>query len=399
MSESNQQIPQEFCKIMKEFTTDILTTFPEYKENLDTSLIDILHDNTDTEPITTLFEYVKKVYPERFFDLLYQNEAIFADENINTKFLPNIDFADLWQQEISDNTKTIIWKYLQLVLFAVVNTEKDGQSFGETAKLFEAINETELKKKLEETMEQMANIFDTSGTENIFQNDISNIELEDLPNPEDLHDHINGMLQGNLGKLAAEITEETMKELDTDISGTNTVGDIFQNLFKNPGKLMGMIKKVGNKLDSKLKSGELKESELMQEAMDLMEKMETMPGMKNMKNMMSQMGMGGMGKNSKVNMGAMSARLKQNFRQSKQKERMLQKLERRKACQKDDQIKILQQQLAAARESNNNKTFSKTANGLDEEMPKKKKKKKKKKRKKKKSKNDASMSKDTGSSI
>lgn len=388
MSESNKQVSPEFCKIIKDFTTDILTTFPEYKENLDLGLVDVLNDNNNTENITCLFEYIKNIYPERFFDLLYQNESIFTDETINTTFLPNIDFTDLWQQEISDNTKMIIWKYLQLVLFAVVNTEKDGQSFGETAKLFEAINEDELKKKLEETMEQMANIFDMSGTENPFESDISNIELEDLPNPEDLHNHINGMLQGNLGKLAAEITEETMKELDTDISGTDTVGDIFQNLFKNPGKLMGMIKKVGNKIDSKLKSGELKESELMQEAMDLMEKMETMPGMKNMKNMMSQMGMPGMGKNSKVNMGAMSSKLKQNFKQSKQKERMLQKLERRKESQKDNQIKILQQQLTAAREANNtNKIISKTTDGLHEEEPTKKKKKKKKKRRKKKSEN------------
>jgi len=388
MSESNKQVSPEFCKIIKDFTTDILTTFPEYKENLDLGLVDVLNDNNNTENITCLFEYIKNIYPERFFDLLYQNESIFTDETINTTFLPNIDFTDLWQQEISDNTKMIIWKYLQLVLFAVVNTEKDGQSFGETAKLFEAIDEDELKKKLEETMEQMANIFDMSGTENPFESDISNIELEDLPNPEDLHNHINGMLQGNLGKLAAEITEETMKELDTDISGTDTVGDIFQNLFKNPGKLMGMIKKVGNKIDSKLKSGELKESELMQEAMDLMEKMETMPGMKNMKNMMNQMGMPGMGKNSKVNMGAMSSKLKQNFKQSKQKERMLQKLERRKELQKDNQIKILQQQLADAREANNtNKIISKTTDGLHEEEPTKKKKKKKKKRRKKKPEN------------
>ena len=387
MSESNKQVSPEFCKIIKDFTTDILTTFPEYKENLDLGLVDVLNDNDNTENIICLFEYIKNIYPERFFDLLYQNESIFTDETINTTFLPNIDFTDLWQQEISDNTKMIIWKYLQLVLFAVVNTEKDGQSFGETAKLFEAINEDELKKKLEETMEQMANVFDISGTEKFFENDISNIELEDLPNPEDLHNHINGMLQGNLGKLAAEITEETMKELDTDISGTNTVGDIFQNLFKNPGKLMNMIKKVGSKLDSKLKSGELKESELMQEAMDLMEKMETMPGMKNMKNMMSQMGMPGMGKNSKVNMGAMSSKLKQNFKQSKQKERMLQKLERKKASQKDNQIKILQQQLAAAKEANaTNRIISETTNGLHEEETTKKKKKKKKRRRKKKSK-------------
>ena len=33
---------------------------------------------------------------------------------------------------------------------------------------------------------------------------------------------------------------------------------LLQNYLKNPEKLMGMIKKVGSKLDEKLKSGELK---------------------------------------------------------------------------------------------------------------------------------------------
>jgi hypothetical protein len=299
-----------------------------------------------------LFKYIKKIYPERFFDILYQNESIFTNNEINTTFLPNINFSNLWNQDISDNTKTIIWKYLQLILFTAINDESNSQSFGETAKLFEAINEDELKKKLEETMEHMNNIFDVSNNENTFGRDISNIEINDLPDPEDIHSHINEMLKGNLGKLAAEITEETMKELNTDISGVDSVGDIFQNLFKNPGKLMNMIKKVGDKLDTKLKSGELKESELMQEAMDLMEKMEKMPGMKNMKNMMSQMGMSNMGKNTKMNMGAMSSQLKNNFKKSKQKERMLKKLEERKALHKDNQIKILQDQLEAVKRNN-----------------------------------------------
>lgn len=351
MSQSNISIPEEFCKVIKDFTTDLLTTFPEYSATLDPGLVDILEGNCDTNNVKTLFEYVKNTYPERFFDLLYQNEDIFTDETVNTEFLPGIVFGKLWSPEISENTKLIIWKYLQLLLFSVINTENDDKSFGDAAKLFEAINEDELRKKLEETMEQMSNVFDMSGG-NPFTNDASNSDQTDLPDPDELHKHINGMLQGNLGKLAAEITEETMKELNTDMSGASSVGDIFQNLFKNPGKLMGMIKKVGSKLDTKLKSGELNESEVMQEAMDLMQQMESMPGMANMKNMLNQMGMSGLGKNGKINMNAMKGKLNQNMRGAKQKERMLRKLEERKVAKKDEQIQLLQQQLAAAKEAN-----------------------------------------------
>ena len=41
-----------------------------------------------------------------------------------------------------------------------------------------------------------------------------------------------------------------------------------------------MVKKVGNKIEQKIKSGELKESELMEEAQEMMKKMNGMPGMK-----------------------------------------------------------------------------------------------------------------------
>ena len=206
MSKLNEdKIPTDFCKIMKEFINDILVSFPEYENNLNKGLRNIIDDNDDKESLNELIQYMKSVYPERFFDLLYQNENIFKDSEINTKFLPNIDFSDLWNQEISDNTKNVIWKYLQLVLFSVISGEKDINSFGDTAKLFEAIKEDELKEKLQEAMEQMGNLFDTCGN-NMNKNDIS---TNDLPNPEDLHSHINTLLEGNLGKLATEITEES----------------------------------------------------------------------------------------------------------------------------------------------------------------------------------------------
>ena len=379
MSESNTPISEEFCKAMKDFTTDLLTSFPEHSGTLDQGLVDILNDNNDTESVGVLFNYIKNLYPKRFFDFLYQNEDIFTNDEIDTHFLPGIEFADLWTQEITKNTKLVIWKYLQLILFSVINTENDGAAFGDAAKLFEAIDEEELRKKLEETMEQMSNVFDMSGG-SPFSPDVSNIDPTDLPNPEDLHNHINGMLQGNLGKLAAEITEETMNELNEDISGVTSVGDVFQTLFKNPAKLMNMIKKVGSKLDSKLKSGELKESEIMQEAMDLMEQMETMPGMSNMKDMLNQMGMPGLGKNGKINMNAMKGKLNQNMKGAKQKERMLRKLEQRKAQKKDQQIQILQQQLAAARTANSNSTEANTERKTTEEQQSKKSKRRRKKK-------------------
>ena len=53
-----------------------------------------------------------------------------------------------------------MWKYLQLILFSIVSNISDGDSFGDTAKLFESINEDEFKNKLEETINNMKDMFE-----------------------------------------------------------------------------------------------------------------------------------------------------------------------------------------------------------------------------------------------
>ena len=338
------EVSEEFVKIMKDFCGDMLTTFPEYEEDIKPFLLAIVQEDNDV--IQELYEHCMQVYPPKFFDLLYQNADIFKNTEDNLHFLPNIDFKQVWSNDISDKTRLIIWKYLQLVCFCVVNTQNDTSSFGDAASLFEAINEDELKRKLEETMEQMSGIFDMSGA----QVDASNVP--DMPDPDVLHEHISGLLDGKLGRLATEITEETLKDF-SDISGANSVGDVFKALFKNPGRLMSMIKKVGGNLDAKIKSGEIKESELMEEASQLMKKLNNVPGMKNMQKMFGEMGLP---MNGKLDMSAMQAQMKNNIGKAKTKERLRRKLEKRRQSKlensKDDQIKLLQQQLAAAKAQN-----------------------------------------------
>jgi hypothetical protein len=378
MSEENV-VNEHFTKVIKDFFRDLKTTFPEYSNNLDPILNDIETNKNDSERLKELHEYCKDIYPERFFDFLYQNEDIFKEnDDINTFFLPDIDFKIIWKQELSENTRTVIWKYLQLICFSFINNDTSSQTFKDTANLFEAIDEKELKTKLTETMEQMGNIFDSdsSGTNFFNFNDTSDNSDNsfNFPDPEQLHEQLTGILDGKLGRLASEITEETMKDIGGDISGANSIGDVFQLLFKNPGKLMNMVKKIGGNLDSKIKSGEIKESELIQEAGELMKKLHKMPGMKDMQKMMSQMGLPG-SKNSKFNMGA----LNQRMNSAKTKERLRKKLEKReKTSDKDNHIEILEKQLAEARAENARQELLLKENNIISKPSKNKKKKKKK---------------------
>ena len=235
-----------------------------------------------------------------------------------------------------------MWKYLQLLLFSSVGNITDSESFGDTAKLFEAIDQNEFKTKLEDVMSNIQNIFTEKEG---FQNEDTEPEpgdgkegvppmpnlgegmkgvFENMPNPEDIHSHISSMLDGKLGKLATEIAEETAGELDIDFSDATKPEDVMKKLFKSPGKLMDLVKKVGSKLDTKLKSGQIDEKELMSEASDLMRKMKDMPGMENMESMLKNMnipGMGGGKGKGKFNMGAFENMMKQNEKRDQMKGR------------------------------------------------------------------------------
>lgn len=323
----------EFSKIMRDFINDILFTFPELKKNLNEDIL-IIYENNNTdnkddiklsEAFKNIYHYTKTIYPERFFDILYQNNNIFSDPSLNTNFLPDINFSKLWNLNITENTRKTMWKYIQLILFSIITTIKSENSFGNTAKLFEAIDEGEFKNKIEDTMNQMQNIF-----ENAPKMDTSGINMNNLPDASEIHDHINGLMEGKLGKLAKEIAQEATDDLNIDPSNINNVQDVFQKLFKDPGKLMNIVKNVGNKLDQKMKNGEIKESELIQEATEMMGKMQNLPGMKNMSDILSKLNLPAFGPGAKFNKQAFDGMMNQNLKRAKTKERMKAKLDEKK---------------------------------------------------------------------
>lgn len=384
-------IQADFHHLLNDFMKDLFTTFPEYKEKIGKELKYIYDNEFNSEEedevmslhLTSIFDYCKEVFPERFFDILYKNESIYSlDYDVNVTFFPNINFKDIWNDDISEKTKEILWKYLQVTLFTVVKVLDNESNFGDTAKLFEAINEDDLQKKMQETFESISSMFDLSnnlqddtfsdaakmaeGFAESMKTDLSNNEakpnmedfMNNMPSPEDLQDHIKTMLDGKIGRLAQDIAAETAADMNFD-EETN-VGDAFENMVKNPAKLLGLVKKIGNKIDERIKSGELKESELMCEATDLMNKMKNMPGMGNMEEMLNKMASNLGGKGAKFNMNAFNQKAKSNG----QKEKMLQELEKRRAAkmQQDLENNTVTNNLPSNTNNDKELTFTKYTN-------------------------------------
>jgi len=344
-------------KVLTEFLENLFIPFPELKNNLHQGCIHLLNSDFETEEVDQVINHCKTAFPPHFFNILYKNDEMFEER---CELIPNIDFSLLYKENLTVSTRDILWKYLQLLLFSFVG-DSTSDSFGNASKFFDQLDGADFKNKLEETFKEMENLFSDSGigkdtsegtgenTEGFIPK--TNINLEDLPDVEEMHSHISGLLDGKLGKLAKEIAEETASELN--IEDSENVEDAFKNLIGNPGKLMSLVKNIGSKMDQKLKSGDINQEELFKEANDLMGKMTTMPGMDNMQEMMSKMGMGGLF--SKRNMNQAMSKMNQNMGQENTKTHLRQKLQQRKA--------------AAATEASTNLEKKETKWTLDESQP------------------------------
>tara|TARA_B100000927_G_scaffold226673_1_gene186368 strand:- start:3756 stop:5006 length:1251 start_codon:yes stop_codon:yes gene_type:complete len=340
----------EFSKIIKDLLNDLINTFADKTQDIilkDESMVmlmkyDFSKQELDNEEelircATVLYNFCKNVFPLKFFDILYQNEEIFVNEK-ELYLLPNINFSELYFDTTSNQTKETLWKYLQLILFTIVTNIQDKESFGNNEKLFEAINSDEFKNKLQETVKSMENLFcqnqesdlsENNPFENMFSSmNIDPSNINNLPDTDTIHDHINKLINGKLGNLAKELAEETTKDLDIDLENVSNVNDVFKNLFKNPSKLMGIVNKISGKLDEKMKDGSLKESEILEEASDIFKNMQDMPGMGNFKDIFKSMNLDQfMPKGGKFNNNAFQNMMDQNIKMSKTKERMRKKAE------------------------------------------------------------------------
>lgn len=357
-------IPDNFKTTIVDFVNDLSVTFPEY------SLLWDKWKTADDDSFTELFEYCKTVYPERFFDVLYQNNEIFdASGEVNTFFLPGVDFKMLFNCEgVSEKTKQVIWKYIQLILFTIVGSIKDKSMFKDTANLFDGIEENELEEKLKSTMEDLGGFFKNMGLDDMgedgnsmeqgFNDSSMNEFMENLgakmsenldasgdeftfngmpkmPNMEGLHEHLKGLFDGKIGKLAKELAEEISgdfssllgEDIDTSNPENLNTKDILKQMIKNPKKMMKVIKDIGTKIQTKMDDGEISKDELMGEASDILSKMKEMGGADQFGDILKKFAGGmGMGKNAKIDKNALNRMAKSES----MRERMLKKMEENK---------------------------------------------------------------------
>ena len=393
------KVPDDFANLLVDFTKDLAITFPEYSHlwmkwtTLDmpdiertselgtsTGVRGLSGDNISSQDIERtselgtsgdglssrdkevryVFEYCITIFPERFFDILYQNDDIFKpNSHVNTFFLPGVDFKMLYNCEnVSATTHQTIWKYLQVLLLSAIGSIKDKTNFGDAMNIFDGVSEEELQEKLKETIDSLGSFFKASGLDSDDDDEAPegvplNTSAEDndtngVPDfdafsksfnfenmsgsAEDLHGHLKNLFDGKIGSLAKEMAEEIANDLGSllgeDGGEITSTQDFLKKMIRNPKKLMELMKSVSSKLNNKMKSGDISQEELMKEASEWMGKMKGMGGADQFSEVFKNLAknMGGLGKNSSLDMNAMNRMMNKNAR----KERMLEKLEKLK---------------------------------------------------------------------
>ena len=391
-------VPSNLRSIITDFTTDLSVVFPEY------AFMWSKWSSASDAEYERLYAHCLAIYPERFFDIMYTNADIFdAGSKHNVDFLPDVDFRLLFNcPGVSEKTKTSIWKYLQLILFTAVGSVNDPKRFGDAANIFEAMDENELQSKMAETLESVGEFFknmeyedaDASSADALREADENeNMGAEDaqgpegpegpegsdaeelsnamkdifeslhkgsnagktagtnangekpglkLPNPEVLKEHLKTLLDGKIGKLAKEFTDEFTHDLkdffdETDEANMKSSKDVLMKLIKDPKKMVLILKKITTKLQERMKRGDISQEELMAEMAGLMEKMKDMGGGADFADMMKglagtpfmKMFEKGMGGGAKMDMN----KLNQMSKQAEMKERLRKKMEMKKKAQ------------------------------------------------------------------
>lgn len=272
------KISTEFQKIITDFVNDIKTSFPEYEKIIDKWW-------KDGSNMEFLHNYCLKVYPDKFEDILYKSDDLF-EIGSQSEFLPGISFTHIWNyDDISAKNKEKIWNYLQMLMIAIVDEFRENNN-SENNHLLETFQSKEFNDKLTETINSLQ----------------QQLEEEKVEKDKQHHDHqqqeqqqqqeksFETLMDTKLANLAKEIADETTMDFQDGMENIKDVNGVFEHIMKDPAKLMNIVKNVGEKLDDKMKKGDLNETELLSEAASLMERMKDMPGMKNIQEMMRNMG-------------------------------------------------------------------------------------------------------------
>lgn len=300
-SEQRAKVLATFNKTVGDLIDELKGAFPELKESLEER-----YASAAAPDDTSLMDWFIANAQPHFLDITTKNEAVFT-KNDATFLLPDINFSQLWKCPITKANKTAIWKYLHVMLLLVshyqLNTHDFEKTFSQWNEMLDGhqqgqMNEEELHKMKEHADQVMKLMQSLTGE------DKDDEKEEDSDDDDDIHE-AGGTSEEKAKRFEEKLKEDPFiqqlenskiarfaKELSSEIdvsslgispdANIDSFQDVFGTIGKNPEKLLGLVKSVGDKIQNKLTTGDLNQSELVEEAHTLVKSMQDSKAFKKM---------------------------------------------------------------------------------------------------------------------
>ena len=298
-----------FNKTVGDLVDELKGTFPELKESLDER-----YATAAAPDDTSLMDWFIANAQPHFMAITTKSETLFK-ENDATFLLPDINFTQLWKCKLTKATKAAIWKYLHVMLLLVshyqLNTHDFESTFAQWNEMLDGnkggqMDEAELQKMkahAEQVMQLMQSLAgggeddaeagsddegaggDAAGGAEGADDGATPTERAQRFEKELKDDPFIQQLENS---KIAQFAKELSSEIDVSSLGLSpdakveSFQDVFGTIGKNPQRLLGLVKSVGDKIQTKLTTGDIKQSELVEEAHTLVKSMQDSKAFKQM---------------------------------------------------------------------------------------------------------------------
>lgn len=269
-------INNQLSSIFSSFIRDLSKTFPEIKNCLYRNYEnEITNESINLEECPKIKEFLNKVKENEEF-IKNKDESFF---NKDFELLEGISFKRLWEKNISDKTKGIIWKYLQSFTIININLNSSDKlkDILESMKESDEISKDKIKdKKTAKDLQDLKKL-----TENISEPESTGDEL-------DLENMLGGMMDSDIGKIAKEVAETMdFKSILGNVDESSNPMELMSQLL-NPEKMNSIFQNINQVMDNKVKKGDLNPEDLKTEAENMYGNMSSNPMFSSMMNQMNQ---------------------------------------------------------------------------------------------------------------
>lgn len=358
-------VPVDFVNILRDFLRELVHAYPHLATEVsrwwktDEHFSHMADDDARAAALLKAQQFSAAIVykhcvvhvPPFFFDVLQQNEQVFATPGAAC-FLPNISFADLWvRSDTTPQTKVTIWRYLQVIMFVLMN-HVDKEKFlssnvpawatraGDAGE--SEVDDTALQQKVRDVMAMVRDAFTqnscdpsssssasaptnrdstaavegtSSGSDD--ENDDEEVfgkmpsmnflpqffSMENMQVPEQIMSDMSRIINGSLGKIAHEITDEIFQEWceeraakepdapSSDGSGgaetasIDSTQDMMFQFIRDPSRFSSMMQKMQSKLAHKVNTDpSMSREKIMGEVSEMIQNLQNTPAMQDMVN-------------------------------------------------------------------------------------------------------------------